>query len=238
MPRARNLRFDDTIERSADRRSERGASTRSRAPSKSASSRLPASLAESHAFSKYSWQSGYGLPVLLPWRLTSVATRLGKDGPKTLLDWARHSVPIADAGYSSHSNSGCRWRLCCAGLPGAGANRLHRLRHAPAPRRPTLRTAPTTSTWSPGRPRIKGRRLPSLQQRLTDPKTRWSRRDGADWYGGTQRCIEFCSERLFGIAGGLPPAHIRWVPIRDPERSASTRSRRCPPIRPWRRWIS
>lgn len=65
---------------------------------------------------------------------------------------------------------------------------------------------------------MKGSRLPSLQQKLTDPDTRWSKPTVQDWYGGSQRRIEFCSGTAIWYHGGLPPAHIRWVLIRDPEK--------------------
>ena len=68
-----------------------------------------------------------------------------------------------------------------------------------------------------GRPRIKGARLPSLQSRLTDRKTRWQTATVPNWYGNTGRRIQFCSGTAIWYHGGLPPASIRWVLIRDPE---------------------
>ena len=79
-------------------------------------------------------------------------------------------------------------------------------------------TAPTRAPGLPGRPRVKGRRLPSLQQRLLNRKTRWNRQLVQNWYGRSEHTIEFCSGTAVWYHGGLPPAAIRWVLIRDPEK--------------------
>jgi hypothetical protein len=78
--------------------------------------------------------------------------------------------------------------------------------------------APARAKGRPGRPRIKGHRLPSLQQRLLDRKTRWKRHLALNWYGRSERRIEFCSGTAIWYHGGLPPASLRWVLIRDPEK--------------------
>ena len=69
----------------------------------------------------------------------------------------------------------------------------------------------------PGRPSVKGARLPSLKSRLADRKTRWQTVTVSNWYGNTGRRIQFCSGTAIWYHGGLPPASIRWVLIRDPE---------------------
>src|SRR5579871_5018571 len=69
----------------------------------------------------------------------------------------------------------------------------------------------------PGRPRLKGARLPSLQQRLVNPKTRWTRLRVQHWYGQTARWVEIVSGTAIWYHGGLPPLPIRWVLIRDPK---------------------
>jgi DDE superfamily endonuclease len=68
----------------------------------------------------------------------------------------------------------------------------------------------------PGRPRVKGARLPSLQDRLENRNTRWQNAFIPRWYGNTRRRIQFCSGTAIWYHGGLPPASIRWVIIRDP----------------------
>lgn len=43
----------------------------------------------------------------------------------------------------------------------------------------------------PGRPPLKGARLPSLKTRLADRQTRWQTANVANWYGNTGRRIQF-----------------------------------------------
>ena len=76
---------------------------------------------------------------------------------------------------------------------------------------------PARRRGHPGRPSKKGARLPSLKTRLADGKTRWQTATVPNWYGNTGRRIQFCSGTAIWYKGGLPPAPIRWVLIRDPE---------------------
>ena len=77
--------------------------------------------------------------------------------------------------------------------------------------------APPRAPGQCGRPRVKGRRLPTLAQRLTDPATRWQRVTVPCWYGERDRVMEIASGTAVWYHGGLPPVPIRWVLIRDPE---------------------
>jgi hypothetical protein len=160
----------------------------------------------------------WALPVLTALAPSERYYSSGKRAAKTLLDWARQQafqlrrwlpdrslILVADSAFAALDfleqlrtvSIGCITRL-----------RLDSQLYEPAPPRPRGR---------PGRPRIKGSRLPSLKQRLADPKTRWSKRTVQNWYGGSQRCIRFCFGTAIWYHGGLPPASIRWVLIRDPE---------------------
>jgi DDE superfamily endonuclease len=76
---------------------------------------------------------------------------------------------------------------------------------------------PARRRGHPGRPSVKGARLSSLKSRLADRKTRWQTATVPNWYGNTGRRIQFCSGTAIWYHGGLPPASIRWVLIRDPE---------------------
>jgi len=76
---------------------------------------------------------------------------------------------------------------------------------------------PTRRRGRPGRPSVKGARLPSLRTRLANGKTRWQTATVPNWYGNTGRRIQFCSGTAIWYHGGLPPASIRWVLIRDPQ---------------------
>ncbi len=142
-----------------------------------------------------------------------------KRGAKTLLDWARQQAfqlrrwlpdrPLVLVGDGAFAALDFLEQLRTASIVCITRLRLDARLYEPAPPR---------SRGRAGRPPIKGLRLPSLQQRLADPKTRWSKRTLQHWYGGSQRRIEFCSGTAIWYHGGLPPARIRWVLIRDPEK--------------------
>jgi DDE superfamily endonuclease len=85
--------------------------------------------------------------------------------------------------------------------------RLDAALYEPAPFRP-----PGTK----GRPRKKGKRLPTLRQLLANKKTSWQRLTVPGWYGESDRVIEVCSRTAVWYHTGLPPVPMRWVLIRDP----------------------
>lgn len=61
-----------------------------------------------------------------------------------------------------------------------------------------------------------GERQPSLQQRLTDPHTAWTRQTVA-WYGGKKRLVEWVSgTALWQTPSEKTPLPIAWVLVRDP----------------------
>lgn len=59
----------------------------------------------------------------------------------------------------------------------------------------------------------KGARQPSLQQRLQDPNTVWTRLK-VTWYGGQKKEIEYCSGTAMWHRVGLAPVPIQWVMVR------------------------
>ena len=85
--------------------------------------------------------------------------------------------------------------------------RLDAALYDPAPPRPPGRS---------GRPRLKGQRLPTLQQVLRDTTTAWTSVTITGWYREPQREIELVSETAVWYHTGMPPVPIRWVLIRDP----------------------
>src|SRR3954452_8002388 len=86
--------------------------------------------------------------------------------------------------------------------------RLDAALYAPAPvRRPGQR----------GRRRLKGKRLPSLAQRLEQTKTRWQT-CRLTWYGGEVRLLEWATATAVWYHSGKPPVAIRWVLVRDPKK--------------------
>jgi hypothetical protein len=85
--------------------------------------------------------------------------------------------------------------------------RLDAALYDPAPPRPPGRI---------GRPRLKGKRLPTLQQVLRDATTAWTSVTLTGWYREPQREVELVSETAVWYHTGMPPVPIRWVLIRDP----------------------
>lgn len=75
--------------------------------------------------------------------------------------------------------------------------------------------APTRKPGQTGRPRIKGARRPSPEQRLEDPKTKWEKLEVENWYGGGKRQVEVYSETCLWGTTGKPSVPVRWVLVRD-----------------------
>jgi DDE superfamily endonuclease len=75
---------------------------------------------------------------------------------------------------------------------------------------------PDRSPGQTGRPRLKGKRLPTLQQVLQDPTTAWTSVTIAQWYHEPERTVEVGSATAVWYHTGMPPVPIRWVLIRDP----------------------
>jgi DDE superfamily endonuclease len=139
---------------------------------------------------------------------------------KTLVDWGkqmllqlRRWVPerpivlVVDSGYAALDFLGCltnrRQPITCI-----TRLRLDAQLYAPAPAR---------RRGQIGRPRRKGRRLPSLQQRVTDRKTKWSKVAVPHWYSAGPRTIQIATGTAVWYRVGLPVVPIRWILIRDPQ---------------------
>jgi hypothetical protein len=75
--------------------------------------------------------------------------------------------------------------------------------------------APVRRPGQKGRPRLKGARRPSPEQRLADPKTKWEKLEVAAWYGGGKRQVEVYSETCLWGTTGKPYVPVRWVLVRD-----------------------
>jgi hypothetical protein len=74
---------------------------------------------------------------------------------------------------------------------------------------------PARDAHTIGRPRVVGRRLPSLDVVLVDPKTTWQQFT-LDWYGQGERPLEICTGTALWYRAGCDPLPIRWVLTRDP----------------------
>jgi DDE superfamily endonuclease len=149
---------------------------------------------------------------------------------KTLPDWGRQRllpfrrwlperslVLVVDSGYAALDFLGGlanrqRSITCITRL------RLDAQLYAPAPPR---------RKGQMGRPRRKGVRLPSLQQRVTDRKTRWRRITVPHWYSAGPRTVQVATGTAVWYRVGLPVVPLRWVLIRDPQQQFRTQALLC-----------
>lgn len=84
--------------------------------------------------------------------------------------------------------------------------------------------APPRCPHQNGRPRVKGQRLPTLEQVAANAKTVWQRVTLSDWYGEPQRKLEIVSGTAVWWHCGHPVVPIRWVLIRDPKGKFKTQA--------------
>jgi hypothetical protein len=75
---------------------------------------------------------------------------------------------------------------------------------------------PERQAGTKGRPRLKGKRQPSLQKRLSDPNTKWERLT-VNWYGGKTRVVDVATGTAVWYHPGDPTVSLRWVLLRDPD---------------------
>jgi hypothetical protein len=69
-----------------------------------------------------------------------------------------------------------------------------------------------------GRPRLKGKRRPTLEAVLADERTQWTTLLVEQWYGEGPREVEVATDTAVWYHTGKPPVAIRWVLIRDPQK--------------------
>jgi hypothetical protein len=99
--------------------------------------------------------------------------------------------------------------------------------------------APVARPGRIGRPRLKGSRLPTLQQRIDDESTSWMPLTVSHWYGRvphgqvrqatrqvhfTRRRLEIATGTAVWYHNGKLPVPLRWVLIRDPAREFETQA--------------
>jgi hypothetical protein len=68
-----------------------------------------------------------------------------------------------------------------------------------------------------GRPRLKGKRLPTLQQMLDDPATEWKTLVIAQWYDEQDVTMQVSTGTAIWYHSGRTPVVIRWVLLKDPQ---------------------
>jgi hypothetical protein len=143
-----------------------------------------------------------------------------KRAHKKLTDWARQAllqvrrwlpgrklVVVMDAGYAAID---FLWQVVKLANPITliARFRLDAALYKPAPERKPGQT---------GRPRKKGKRLPTLKKVLEDTQTCWNKASIPNWYGEGKREVEIVSATAVWFHNGMPPLPIRWVLIRDPK---------------------
>jgi DDE superfamily endonuclease len=149
---------------------------------------------------------------------------------KTVTDWARQLllvvrrwwpdrplVAVADSTYAT-----LPLLARCQSLPNP-ITFITRLRLDAALYEP----APPRDAHTIGRPRRKGKRLPSLVSVATDPATVWTPLTVAQWYGIGERAVEVASATAVWYHPGQPTVPLRWVLIRDPQQKFATQALLC-----------
>ena len=87
--------------------------------------------------------------------------------------------------------------------------------------------APARCSGTMGRPRLKGKRLPNLEQVLLNTDTQWSNVTLSHWYGESERQVEVTTGLAVWYHTGLPVVPIRWVLVRDPLNLFKTQALLC-----------
>jgi len=116
----------------------------------------------------------------------------------------RELVFVADSSFAA-----LEWLALVAQLPQVSV--ITRLRLDAALYDPPPPRTPGTT----GRPRLKGKRRPTLEAVLADEQTQWSTLTVDDWYGEGPREVEVATDTAVWYHTGKPPVAIRWVLIRD-----------------------
>jgi hypothetical protein len=172
----------------------------------------------------------WALPFLTALAPSERANAAAGKRHKALTDWAwqlllvvrrwwpeRAMVAVADSGYAA-----IRLLARCIALS-QPITVVTRLRLDAALYEP----APPRLPGQIGRPRQKGKRLPTLAARATDPVTDWPMVTVADWYGKGERTIALTTDTALWYHTGLPPVPIRWVLIRDRQARFATQALLC-----------
>jgi hypothetical protein len=129
----------------------------------------------------------------------------------------RHLVVVADASFAVIE---LLWRLSQLANPIA---MIVRFRLDAALYEPAF----TSKTGKPGRPRLKGKRLPTLEEVAKDAKTVWKSVTIPKWYGEGRKEMEIVSNTAVWYHNGMPALPIRWVLIRDPKGKFKTQALLC-----------
>jgi DDE superfamily endonuclease len=153
-----------------------------------------------------------------------------KRAHKTLTDWMRQTLlqvrrwlpgrQIVFVADSSYAVLELLWRMTQLANP---ITMVVRFRMDAALYEP----APPRRKGQNGRPRKKGKRLPTLEQVAAKSKTVWESHVVRCWYGEAKRVIEITTDTAVWYHCGKPPLPIRWVIVRDPLGKFKTQALLC-----------
>ena len=159
------------------------------------------------------------------------ARERGNKPHKKLTDWARQMlllvrrwlpereiVAVADSGYAC-----IRLLAACRRFLPKPVTFVTRLRLDAALYEP----APPRKPKQIGRPRLKGKRLPTLAAVANAPGTIWTPVAVSNWYGSGERTVEVASATAVWYHTGLPPVPMRWVLVRDPQEEFAPQALLC-----------
>jgi hypothetical protein len=130
--------------------------------------------------------------------------------------WGREVVIVADSSFSC-------LELLSSLRKTLSVSMITRLRLDAALYEP----APLRLPGTMGRPRLKGKRLPNLEQILLNTDTQWSNVILSHWYGESERQVEITTGLAVWYHTGLPVVPLRWVLVRDPLNLFKTQALLC-----------
>ncbi|MCA1850202.1 MAG: transposase, partial [Acidobacteria bacterium] len=84
--------------------------------------------------------------------------------------------------------------------------------------------APKRTPTQMGRPREKGKRLPTLERVAKKARTKWQRLTVRGWYGEPERVVEVVSQTCVWYHAGKPAVPVRRVLVGDPQGKFSTQA--------------
>jgi hypothetical protein len=87
--------------------------------------------------------------------------------------------------------------------------------------------APERERRPMGRPRKKGKRLPTLNDVLANEQTIWKKIMVDNWYGQGPTQVEITSDTAVWYHSGKPVVPLRWVLVRDPNGKFKSRALLC-----------
>lgn len=139
---------------------------------------------------------------------------------KTLIDWGRQMMlqvkrwlPTRELVIVADSSFAALDLLAAVSQRSSPIHIITRLRLDAA----LYETAPPRPLGTMGRPRLKGARLPNLEQVLINPETQWQTVTLNRWYGERQRQVEIFTGVAVWYHTGLPVVPIHWILVRDPQ---------------------